>query len=63
MKKYYCANCRNFKSRLQLKMVDDGRLGYLTCRWCHKSNIYKTDNLILELIGLHNGTVYKKLGD
>lgn len=48
MKKYYCSNCQEFKSRIQLRMVDDGRLGHLTCKWCHKRTIQKTDDLIIK---------------
>lgn len=54
MKKYYCSKCQKFKSRFQLRMVDDGRLGKLTCKWCHESDIHKTDDLMIELIKLHN---------
>lgn len=50
MKKYYCPNCKEFKNRFQLKRVDDTRVAWLTCRWCHESNIYKTEDIIHKLI-------------
>ena len=50
MKKYYCPNCKKFKSRLQLKREDDTRVAYFTCRWCHNSNIYTTENVLHKLI-------------
>ena len=53
MKKYYCYNCKEFKSRRQLKRVDDGRLSHLICRYCHRRSIYKTDDLIINLIDIH----------
>lgn len=53
MKKYYCPVCRKFKSRLQLKRVDDTRVSWLTCRWCHSSNIYTAEDLLNKLIQVH----------
>lgn len=50
MKRYYCPNCKKFKNRLQLKKEDDTRVAYLTCRWCHNSNIYTTEDILHKLI-------------
>lgn len=50
MKKYYCPTCKQFKNRLQLKRVDDTRVSWLTCRWCHKSNIYTTEDILQKLV-------------
>lgn len=50
MKKYYCPVCKKFKNRFQLKRVDDTREFWLTCRWCHSSNIQKTETLIKKLV-------------
>ncbi len=50
MKKYYCPACGRFKNRFQLKRVDDTRIAWLTCRWCHTSNIYKTEDVIGKLV-------------
>ncbi len=50
MKKYYCPTCGRFKNRLQLKREDDTRIAWMTCRWCHNSNIYTTEDLLEKLI-------------
>lgn len=50
MKKYYCPTCKKFKSRWQLKKEDDFRISYYTCRWCHNSNIYTTEQVMEKLI-------------
>jgi len=50
LKKYYCPTCKKFKSRLQLKRKDDTRVIYFTCRWCHNSNIYTTEDILHKLI-------------
>ena len=50
LKKYYCPNCKEFKSRLQLKREDDTRVTFFTCRWCHNSNIYSTEDILCKLI-------------
>lgn len=50
MKRYYCPTCKEFKYRFQLKRVDDTRIAWLTCRWCHNSNIYKTEDIFGKLI-------------
>ena len=50
MKKYYCADCKKFKHRWQLRAVDDTRIAWLTCGWCHGSNIYETEDIINKLI-------------
>lgn len=50
MKKYYCPTCKKFKSRWQLQKTDDTRTVFLTCKWCHNSNIYKTEDVMDKLI-------------
>ena len=50
MKKYYCPTCKRFKNRLQLKKEDDTRTCWLTCRWCHHSNIYSIEDILEKLI-------------
>lgn len=50
LKKYYCPNCKKFKNRLQLKREDDTRVVFFTCRWCHNSNIYNTEDILYKLI-------------
>lgn len=50
MKKYYCPTCKQFKSRLQVQLTSDTRTIFLACKWCHKSNIYKTEDVIKKLI-------------
>ncbi len=50
MKRYYCPKCKALKHRFQLKRVDDTRVAWLTCRWCHSSNIYTTEDVLLKLI-------------
>lgn len=50
MKKYYCPTCKKFKNRLQLKREDDTRVAWLTCRWCHNSNIYTVEDVLEKLI-------------
>lgn len=50
MKRYYCPVCKEFKNRFQLKRVDDTRIAWLTCRWCHSSNIYDAEELIKKLV-------------
>lgn len=50
MKRYYCPECKAFKYRFQLKRVDDTRVAWLTCRWCHSSKIYTTEDVMLKLI-------------
>ena len=50
MKKYYCPTCKRFKYRWQLKKEDDTRVYYFTCRWCHNSNIYLTEDILEKLI-------------
>ena len=49
MKKYYCPVCNEFKNRLQLKMVDDTRMAWLTCKYCH-SKIYTTEDVLIKVI-------------
>lgn len=46
MKKYYCATCNKFKNRLQLKREDNCMVSWLTCRWCHTSNIHTTEEIL-----------------
>ena len=50
MKKYYCPTCNKFKSRWQLQRTDDTRSVFLTCKWCHNSDIYTTEDVINKLI-------------
>ena len=50
MKKYYCPTCKEFKSRRQLQRTDDTRSVFLTCKWCHNSNIYTTEDVVKKLI-------------
>ena len=50
MKKYYCPNCKEFKHRWQLKREDDTLVAFFTCRWCHNSNIYLTEEILEKLI-------------
>lgn len=50
MKNYYCPVCKQFKNRLQLKKQDDTRVAYLTCRYCHSSNIFTTEDIMKKLI-------------
>ena len=50
MKKYYCPTCKRFKHRWQLKMQDDTRVCFLTCRWCHNRNIYSTEEILNKLV-------------
>lgn len=50
MRNYYCPTCRRFKSRWQLKKENDTRVEYYTCKWCHNSNIYLTEDIIEKLI-------------
>lgn len=50
MKKYYCPTCKRFKNRWQLKKEDDTRVYYFTCKWCHNSNIYLTEDILEKLI-------------
>jgi RNase P subunit RPR2 len=50
MKRYYCPNCREFKHRWQLKREDNTRTAFYTCRWCHLSNIYTTEDIIWMLV-------------
>ena len=50
MKKYYCADCKKFKNRYQLKRVDDTRVAFYECRWCHNHQIYKTEDIMHKLI-------------
>lgn len=49
MKKYYCPVCNEFKNRFQLKMVDDTRMAWLTCKYCH-SKIYTTEDVLIKVI-------------
>lgn len=50
MKKYYCPTCKKFKNRMQLKKVDDTRVAFYECRYCHSHNIYTTEDVINKLI-------------
>ena len=50
MKKYYCPTCKEFKYRWQIKREDDTMTRYFTCRWCHNSNVYLTEDVIGKLI-------------
>lgn len=50
MKKYYCPTCKQFKNRLQVQKTDNSRTAFLTCKRCHNSNIYKTEDIINKLI-------------
>lgn len=50
MKKYYCPTCKKFKNRRELQKNNDGRVSFFTCRWCHNSNIYKTEDVMCKLI-------------
>lgn len=50
MKKYYCPTCKKFKHRWELKLEDDTRVAFLTCRYCHKSNIYTTEDVMTKLV-------------
>ena len=50
MKKYYCPTCKKFKNRWQVQRTDDTRTVFLSCKWCHHSNIYKTEDVINKLI-------------
>lgn len=57
MKRYYCPTCKKFKYRWQLKRGNDTRVMFYTCRWCHNSNIYRTEDVINKLI---NNTLSEK---
>lgn len=50
MKKYYCPTCKKFKSRWQIQRTDDTRTVFFTCKWCHNSNIYTTEDVINKVI-------------
>lgn len=62
MKKYYCPTCKKFKNRLQLKREDDTRFAWLTCRWCHNSNIYTAEDVFGKLIENSNLDLSDKHG-
>lgn len=57
MKKYYCPTCGEFKHRWQLKKVDDTRVAFYECRYCHNSNIYTTEDVMNKLI---NNTLHEQ---
>ena len=50
MKKYYCPTCRKFKSRWQLEKKNDIRSYFLVCRWCHRDNICRTEDILEQVI-------------
>lgn len=50
MKKYYCPNCKKFKSRLQLIRKNDTRVAYFTCGRCHNFNVYTTEDVLYKLM-------------
>ena len=50
MKNYYCVNCRKFKSTVQVKRTDDTRTRFYVCKWCHSSNIYRTEDILTKLV-------------
>jgi hypothetical protein len=50
MKKYYCPTCKKLKYRWELQKRSDTRVSFLVCKWCHNSNIYKTEDVMNKLI-------------
>lgn len=52
MKKYYCSECGCTKNRFQIKKVNNFRMVWYECRYCHSSKIYNLNSIIEELATL-----------
>lgn len=46
LKRYYCQNCKEFKSRMQLKKITDVRSYFYQCRYCHSYDISESKDVM-----------------